>query len=124
MICVKNQTRAKKLTRVCERYNLEITSYAATRETVTTSTCIDLFFKNKDTYSSEVRQMYTSDHYALVGEDNFLSLKEQKKRTKVKYRELDKLKNPSILITFLFVLQHELQKLSIFSAAEQLHSFC
>ena len=67
--------------------------------------------------------MYINDHYALVGEVNFESQNKQKERVKVKYRNLDKLKNPSILITFLFVLQHELQKLSIFSAAEQLQKF-
>ena len=67
--------------------------------------------------------MYISDHYAVVGEINFALKNEFKKRAKIKYRKLDKLKNPSILITFLFVLQHELQKLSIFSAAEQLHKF-
>ena len=59
----------------------------------------------------------------MVGEINFVIQNKLKKRAKIKYRNLDKLKNPSILITFLFVLQHELQKLSIFSAAEQLHKF-
>ena len=119
----KETNESKKLTSVCESYNLEITSYEATRVTATTSTCIDLFIANKDIYSSEVKKMYISDHYALIGEVNFESQNKQKERAKVKYRKLDKLKNPSILITFLFVLQHELQKLSIFSAAEQLQKF-
>ena len=119
----KETNENKKLTSVCESYNLEITSYEATRVTATTSTCIDLFIANKDNYSSEVKKLYISDHYAVVGEVNFVSQNGQKKRAKVKYRKFDNLKNPSILITFLFVLQHELQKLLIFSAAEQLQKF-
>ena len=53
---LKESNENKKLTNVCESYNLEITSYEATRETATTSTCIDLFIANKDTYSSEVKK--------------------------------------------------------------------
>ena len=47
---------SEKLNNVCATYNLEITNYEVTRETATTSTCIDLFIANKDTYSSEVKK--------------------------------------------------------------------
>ena len=96
-------------------FDLEVQNSEATRVTLNSITSSDHIIS---TTKVEVNTICcnVSDHYALLTEVKINSKQTVTDQQKLQLRNIEKLKNSNKIVNFLFLLQHKLQKLPLFSS--------
>ena len=95
-------------------FDLELQNSEATRVTLK-KTCIDHIISPTKVEVNTIC-CNVSDHYALLTEVEINSKQTVTDQQKLQVRNIEKLKNSNKIVNFLFLLEHKLQKLSLFSS--------
>ena len=96
-------------------FDLEVQNSEATRVTLNSKTCIDHIISPTKVEVNTIC-CNDSDHYALLTEVEINSKQTVTDQQKLQLRNIEKLKNSNKIVNFLFLLQHKLQKLPLFSS--------